>query len=69
MEAAVTWGVDRSFQYTKFGPSLANFIFRYVGEGMEEGEFIESREDLAALEQDYEEVITSADDNPEEEAY
>merc|ERR1712072_870359 len=43
------------------------YVHWYVGEGMEEGEFSEAREDLGFLEKDYLDVITEQASDEEEE--
>merc|ERR1711920_1068545 len=42
------------------------FVRWYVGEGMEEGEFSEAREDLGFLEKDYLDVLSEQDGSDEE---
>jgi tubulin alpha len=63
--------VNRVFQdrlvkkYDKMYSQRA-YVHWYVGEGMEEGEFSEAREDLGFLEKDYLDVLSEANSDEEE---
>lgn len=55
-------GVKTTAVRDYFSLTFRRMLCRYVGEGMEEGEFSEAREDLAALERDYDEVAVETSD-------
>jgi tubulin alpha len=53
---------------TKFDAMFSKraFVHWYIGEGMEEGEFHEAKEDLVAMSKDFEDIENPADDGAED---